>query len=305
MESLTLNKRKKRWTKARIKDFVVDSILHLIMVLVSLTCVLPFIHVLSKSISDEKYVMTKSILLIPKGINFVAYQKILADASIIHSLYISVIVTLLFTALGIVLTLFAAYPLSRPGLKGRKVMTFLFMFTLYFSGGIIPEYLLMYNLGLLDQLAVLILPLAFSAYNFLIMKTALQSSIPESLVESAVIDGANHFTILTKLVIPLSKPIIATLSLFYMVGRWNTYMDAMFYIKQRVDLRPLQLKLYYLIIAATEAFQSQATDVGVRYTDPEVLKASTIMFATIPIVCIYPFLQKYFVKGALIGSVKG
>lgn len=298
-------KTRKVWTRTRVKDAVVDSFLHLFVILVSLSCVLPFLHVLSKSISDEKYVITKSVVLIPKGINFDAYSKILADASIIRSLYISIIVTLLFTALGIVLTLCAAYPLSRPNLKGRKALTFIFMFTLYFSGGIIPEYLLMYNLGLLDKLAVLILPLAFSAYNFLIMKTALQSSIPESLIESAVIDGASHFTILTRLVIPLSKPIIATLSLFYMVGRWNTYMDAMFYIKQRVDLRPLQLKLYYLIIAATEAFQSQATDVGVRYTDPEVLKASTIMFATIPIICIYPFLQKYFVKGALIGSVKG
>ena len=298
-------KTRKVWTRTRVKDAVVDSFLHLFVILVSLSCVLPFLHVLSKSISDEKYVITKSVVLIPKGINFDAYSKILADASIIRSLYISIIVTLLFTALGIVLTLCAAYPLSRPNLKGRKALTFIFMFTLYFSGGIIPEYLLMYNLGLLDKLVVLILPLAFSAYNFLIMKTALQSSIPESLIESAVIDGASHFTILTRLVIPLSKPIIATLSLFYMVGRWNTYMDAMFYIKQRVDLRPLQLKLYYLIIAATEAFQSQATDVGVRYTDPEVLKASTIMFATIPIICIYPFLQKYFVKGALIGSVKG
>ena len=120
----------------------------------------------------------------------------------------------------------------------------------------------MYNLGLLDTVAVLILPLAFSAYNFLIMKTSLQSSVSDSLIESAVIDGANHFTILLRIILPLVKPILATLSLFYMVGRWNTYMDALFYIKQRTDLRPLQLKLYYLIIAASEAFQSQPTDTG-------------------------------------------
>lgn len=295
----------KTWHRGRINNLMIDIVLYMFIIAVSLTCILPFIHVFAKSISAEEYVITKSIILLPKGINFDAYKKIIADASIIRSLYISIIVTALFTALGMVLTICAAYPLSRKNLKGRKMITFVFMFTLYFSGGIIPEYLLMYKLGLLDTLAVMILPLAFSAYNFLIMKTSIQAGIPDSLIESAVIDGANHFTILGRIVIPLSKPIIATLSLFFMVGRWNTYMDAMFYIKQRSDLRPLQLKLYYLIIAATESFQSQVTDVGMRYTDPEVLKASTIMFATLPIICIYPFLQKYFVQGTLIGAVKG
>ncbi len=300
------HKRRRKWTKARVVDKIVDSIFYLFILAISLTCVLPFIHVFSKSISSERFVIAKQVFLLPKEIDLIAYQKILADDSILRSLFVSVVVTVLFTILGMILTTCAAYPLSRPDLKGKGFLTFIFMFTLYFSGGIIPDYLLMNNLGLLDTMAVMILPLAFSAYNFLIMKTTLQSSIPESLIESALIDGASHFSILSRIVLPLSKPIIATLSLFYAVGRWNMYMDAMFYIKQRTDLRPLQLKLYYLVIAATESFQSQATDAGVaHYSDPEVLKASTIMFATIPIILIYPFVQKYFVQGNMIGAVKG
>jgi len=125
------------------------------------------------------------------------------------------------------------------------------------------------------------------------------------LIESAVIDGAGHFKILTKIVIPLSKPIIATIALFYAVGRWNAYSDALFYIKQRVNLRPLQLKLYYLVVAATESFKAEGVVATGQITNPEVLKASCIIFATLPIVCIYPFVQKYFVRGTMIGAVKG
>lgn len=307
MESVTrvgLTKHKKTWSKARAKNLGIDVIIYAFILLVSLTCVLPFIHVLSKSVSGEAFVIANKIILLPKGITFDAYKKIFADASIIRSLYVSVVVTVLFTVLGMIITICAAYPLSRRDLKGRSALTFLFMFTMYFSGGIIPEYLLMNQLGMLDSWAAMILPLAFSPYNLLIMKTSLQSSIPDSLVESAHLDGAGQIRILWSIVLPLSKPIIATLSLFYAVGRWNTYQDALFYIKQRTDLRPLQLKLYYLVVAATESFQA-AVEGSAQLTNPEVLKASCIMFATIPIICVYPFVQKYFVQGTMIGSVKG
>lgn len=300
-EIKNISRKKKRITK----DTLVNAVLYLFVACICLTCILPFVHVIAKSISEERYVIAKQVFLIPKGFSLAAYGKILGDSSIIGSLYVTIIITVLFSILGMIITICAAYPLSRKDLKGRYVITFVFMFTMYFSGGIIPEYLLMNQLGLLDTMASMVLPLAFSAYNFLIMKTSLQASIPDSLIESAVIDGASHFKILLRIIIPLSKPIIATLTLFYAVGRWNAYMDALFYIKQRTDLRPLQLKLYYLIIAASESFQSQATDVGVRYTDPEILKASCIVFATLPIVCVYPFVQKYFVQGTMIGAVKG
>jgi putative aldouronate transport system permease protein len=302
--NVALPKVKKAWTKAKVKNLIFDILIYIFILLVSLTCVLPFIHVLSKSISSEAYVIANKIILLPKGITLSAYKKIFADASIVRSLYVSVVVTVLFTILGMMITICAAYPLSRRDLKGRSILTFLFMFTMYFSGGIIPEYLLMNQLGLLDSWAAMILPLAFSPYNLLIMKTSLQSSIPDSLIESAHLDGAGQIRILWSIVLPLSKPIIATLSLFYAVGRWNAYQDALFYIKQRTDLRPLQLKLYYLVVAATESFQA-AVEGSAQLTNPEVLKASCIMFATIPIICIYPFVQKYFVQGTMIGSVKG
>lgn len=279
-----------------------DLIIRFILIIASLACLLPFLHVVSKSLSDDAYVIANKVFIWPKGLTFGAYEKIFADDSILRSLYVSVLVTVLFTILGMIITICAAYPLSRKQLKGRSVLTFIFLFTLYFSGGIIPEYMLINNLGLLDTIWSLILPPAFSAFNLLIMKTALTSTIPDSLEESARIDGAGHLRILVSIVLPLSKPIIATLSLFYAVGRWNTYMDSLFYIKQRVDLRPLQLKLYYLVITASESFQLESTQVSL--SNPEVLKASCVVFATLPIICVYPFIQKYFVQGVMLGAVK-
>ncbi|GIP46864.1 ABC transporter permease subunit [Paenibacillus timonensis] len=279
-----------------------DVLIHLALILTSLVCLLPFLHVIAKSLSDDAFVIANKVFLWPEGFTLGAYSKIFADASILRSLYVSVVVTILFTVLGMIITICAAYPLSRKQLKGRTTLTFLFMFTLYFTGGIIPEYMLISNLGMLDTWSALILPQAFSAFNLLIMKTAISSSIPVSLEESARIDGAGHFRILWSIVLPLSKPILATLSLFYAVGRWNAYQDALFYIKQRVDLRPLQLKLYYLVIQASESFQLEATQVSL--SNPEVLKASCVVFATLPILCVYPFIQKYFVQGVMLGAVK-
>jgi len=279
-----------------------DMLIRLLLIIASLACLLPFIHVAAKSLSEDAYVIANKVFLWPAGFTIEAYQKIFADQSILQSFYVSVIVTVLFTILGMIITICAAYPLSRPQLKGRSALTIIFVFTLYFGGGIIPEYMLVNNLGLLDTLWALILPQAFSAFNLLIMKSTLSSTIPVSLEESARIDGAGHFRILASIVLPLSKPIIATLSLFYAVGRWNAYQDALFYIKQATDLRPLQLKLYYLVIQASESFQLEATQVSL--SNPEVLKASCVVFATLPIILVYPFIQKYFVQGAMLGAVK-
>lgn len=293
---------RKPYRAGRKKISLIDILIYLILAMASLTCILPFIHVLSKSVSTESYVIANKVFLLPKGFTLSAYEKIFADSSILRSMYVSVVVTILFTLLGMIITVCAAYPLSRKHLKGKSVLTLIFMFTMYFSGGIIPEYLLMNQLHLLDTMAVMILPLAFSAYNLLIMKTFFENSISDSLVESAIIDGANQFCILKNIVLPLSKPILATIALFFAVGRWNAYQDALFYIKRNTDLRPLQLKLYYLVVAASESFQLE--NVSVTMTNPEVLKASCVMFATIPIICIYPFVQKYFVQGTMIGAVK-
>ncbi|MEY8331865.1 carbohydrate ABC transporter permease [Lachnospiraceae bacterium 47-T17] len=294
---------KKAWTPARIRNLIIDILIWAIIAAVSLMCLLPFIHVFSKSISEEAYVVANKVVLLPKGFSMNAYQKIFADASIMRSMYVTVVVTLSFTVIGMFLTICAAYVLSRKDFKGRKILTFLIMVTMYFTAGTIPEYILMSNLNMLDTWWCLILPLCFAPYNLLIMKNNFQNNISESLIESAFIDGAGHFTILAKIVVPLSKPIIATIALFYAVGRWNAYQDALYYIKQNTSLRPLQLKLYNLVVAASESFQAEGGSVGVL-TNPEVLKAACVIFATVPIVIVYPFLQKYFVQGTMVGAVK-
>lgn len=303
MSTNTVVMNKKSWTAARVRNLIIDIVIWAILIVVALMCLIPFIHVLSKSISEEAYVIANKVVLLPKGFSLNAYKKIFADASIMRSMYVTVVVTVAFTAIGMFLTICAAYVLSRKNLKGRKVMTFLIMLTMYFVAGTIPDYLLMNNLHMLDTWWCLILPLCFAPYNLLIMKNNFQSNISDSLIEAAVIDGASHFTILSKIVVPLSKPIIATIALFYAVGRWNAYQDALYYIKQNTSLRPLQLKLYYLVVAATESFQAEGGNVGVL-TNPEVLKAACVIFATVPIIIVYPFLQKYFVQGTMVGAVK-
>ena len=289
--------------KGRIIKRLVDIICYGVVGVASLLCIIPFVHIFSKSISEEAYVVANKVFLLPKGFNLEAYNRIFHDASLLRSMYVTVVVTISFTVIGMFLTVCASYALTRKEMKGRKVITFLIMFTYYFTAGSIPEYLLMNRIGFLDTWWCLILPLCFAPYNLLIMRNNFQGAIPESLFESARLDGASHFTILGKIVLPLSKPILATVALFYAVGRWNAYSDALYYIKQRTDLRPLQLKLYQLIVTASESFQTEGVAVTTM-TNPEVLRAACIMFAALPIICIYPFIQKYFVQGTMVGAVK-
>ncbi|HIX15145.1 MAG TPA: carbohydrate ABC transporter permease [Candidatus Hungatella pullicola] len=290
-------------TKSRAMKLIVDIICYVVVGGASLLCIIPFIHILAKSLSEEAYVVANKVFLIPKGFSLEAYNRIFHDPSLLRSMYVTVVVTVAFTAIGMFLTVCAAYALTRKEMKGRKVITFLIMFTYYFTAGSIPEYLLMNRLHMLDTWWCLILPLCFAPYNLLIMRNNFQGAIPESLFESARLDGASHFTILRHIVLPLSKPILATIALFYAVGRWNAYGDALYYIKQRTDLRPLQLKLYHLIVTASESFQTEGVVVQTM-TNPEVLRAACIMFAALPIICIYPFIQKYFVQGTMVGAVK-
>lgn len=287
--------------KFRLSDFVMMAII----VILCATCVLPFLHVAAKSISGNTAVMAKSVFFWPKEITFDAFKRVFGDSSMTYSMIFSVIVTLIFTVLGMLVCTCAAYPLSKRRLKGRSVITFLLMVPMYFSAGIIPAYLLYQDLNILDTMWVLILPLIYSPYNMLIMKNFFMSTIPDSLEESAFLDGASNFQVLGKIVLPLSKPILATLSLFYAVGRWNTYSDNMYYTRE-ANLKMIQYKLYQLVAAANEAQTASLADTGgASQSVPEVLQAASIMFVTIPIIIIYPFLQKYFVQGTMIGAVKG
>lgn len=286
--------------KFRVSDFVMMAVI----VLLCLTCIMPFIHLASKSISGNAYVVAKQIAFIPKGINFDAYVSIFKDGSLTYAMIYSVFVTFIFTVLGMVVCTCAAYPLSKKRLKGKTFFTFLLMFPMYFGAGLIPTYLLFSSLNMLDTMWVLILPLIYSPYNMLIMKTSLQSSIPDSLEESAFLDGASNLQILFKIVLPLSKPVIATLSLFYAVGRWNSYADNIYYIRTDT-LKMAQYKLSQMVSSAAEAQTISLSEAAAVTSTPEVLQAAAIMVVTIPIICIYPFLQKYFVKGVMVGAVKG
>lgn len=271
--------------------------------LLSATCILPFINILAKSISSNTAVLSKKVYFLPKQVTFQAYASIFKDGQLTWSMLYSVIMTAVFTFIGMVLTICAAYPLTRKRLKGRSVITFLLMFTMYFSAGLIPEYLLMKDLHLLNTFWVLVLPLAFSPYNMLIMKTFFLSTIPDSLEESAFLDGATDFQTLLKIILPLSTPIIATLSLFYAVGRWNAYADAQYYITTK-SLQPIQYLLRNMVLSSASDAVTLSEGMATQST-PEVLQSAMVMFATLPIICIYPFVQKYFVKGIMIGAVKG
>ena len=298
-------KEKDEASRAINKFRVSDAVMMIVIALLCVTCIAPFFHLLSKSISSNAMVMAKKVYFLPKEITFAAYRSIFEDGTYVYSFVYSAIVTLVFTLLGMLACVCAAYPLSKKRLKGKYFFTFLLMVPMYFGAGLIPTYLIYKQFHLLDTVWVLILPLIYSPYNMLIMKTYFLSSIPDTLEEAAFLDGASNFQILTKVVLPLSKPIIATLSLFYAVGRWNSYADNMYYI--RTDkLKMVQYKLYQMVSAAQEATSATLNEAQTGVTStPEVLQAAAVMFVTIPIICIYPFLQKYFVKGVMVGAVKG
>ncbi len=296
-----INKRESLFTgvnRVRFSDFAIAFVI----LLLSLTCVIPFIHIAAKSISSNTAVLSKKVYLLPKGLNFEAYKSVFRDGQLTHSMVYTIWMTLLFTVIGMIVTTLAAYPLARRELKGRAFFAFILMFTMYFSAGLIPEYLLYKDLRLLNTMWVLVLPLSFSPYNMLIMRSFIRSTIPDSLYEASELDGATHFQILFWIVLPLSKPIIATLSLFYAVGRWNAYADAKYYITTKA-LQPLQYLLSNMVLNSNDA--ASLSEAAAVESTPEVLQAAVVMFATIPIMLVYPFVQKYFVKGTMIGAVKG
>ncbi|MCR4875814.1 MAG: carbohydrate ABC transporter permease [Clostridiales bacterium] len=283
----------------RVSDFVIA----LIIFLLCLTCIIPFLHVAAKSISSNSAVLSKQVYLWPKQLNFDAYRSIFRDGQMTHAMLYTILVTALFTGIGMIITTCAAYPLAMHGLKGRGFFAFILMFTMYFGAGLIPTYLLYKDLNLINTMWVLVLPLSFSPYNMLIMRSFIASTIPQSLYEAAELDGATHFQVLFRIVLPLSTSIIATLSLFYAVGRWNAYSDVQYYITRK-NLQTLQYMLYNMVLnSGSEAIAIQ--EGAAQASTPEVLQAAAVMFATIPILLVYPFVQRYFVKGVMIGAVKG
>ena len=286
-----------RSTKTQVGDWVFV----IICVLISLICVIPMINLLARSLSGTDYLVRHEVYLLPKGLNFDAYKTVLGDVKYIHAFVWTVFLTVVCTVFSLFMTTICAYPLIFENLKGRGVINIFITITMFFSAGTIPNYLLMQKIGFLDNPLVLIVPYCMSVYNMIIMRSFFYG-IPESLRESAEIDGASYFRILWSIYIPLSKPVLATLALFYAVGRWNGYSDALMFMKNK-DFYPLQLLLYNILnninsveVATQEGFSAP----GLK----DSLKSAIVMFSTIPILCIYPFLQKYFIHGVTLGAVK-
>lgn len=278
-----------------------DWIFVIICILVSICCLVPMINLLARSLSGTDYLIRREVYLIPKGINFDAYMTVLGDPKYIRSFVWTVFLTLVCTVVSLTMTTLCAYPLIFSNLKGRSFINVFITITMFFNAGTIPNYLLMKSLHMLDTPWVLIIPSCMSVYNMIIMRSFFYG-IPDSLRESAEIDGASYLKILTSIYIPLSKPVFATLALFYAVGRWNGYSDALMYVTDK-DLYPLQLLLYNVLnninsveVAAQEGFTTPGLS--------ESLKAAIVMFSTVPILLIYPWLQKYFIHGVTVGAVK-
>ena len=278
-----------------------DCVFVIICLLVCVICLLPMLNLLARSLSGSEYLIKREVYLWPKGWNLDAYTMVLGDMKYIRAFFWTVLLTVICTIVSLTMTTLCAYPLIFENLKGRSVINVFITITMFFNAGTIPNYLLMKSLGLLNNPAVLIIPSCMSVYNMIIMRSFFYG-IPDSLRESAEIDGASFIKILTSIYVPLSKPVFATLALFYAVGRWNGYSDALMFMNNK-GYYPLQLLLYNILnninqveVATQEGFSAPGLS--------ESLKAAIVMFSTVPILLIYPWLQKYFIHGVTVGAVK-
>lgn len=288
-----------------IKESPSERLFHVVIVLFltffTLLCLLPFINVLASSFASQAELTTKSFILWPTHPTFNAYKYVLSTPTVFKSIGVSLFVTVVGTSLSLIFTSFMAYALSRKYLHGRKIFNFVVVFTMLFNGGMIPSFILVQNLHLMDSLWSLILPSLVSAYNMIIMRNFFQG-IPDSLEESAKMDGCTNWGVFFRIIIPLSLPSFATIGLFYLVSYWNTYQNAILYISS-ADKWPIQILLRQIVLVSS-GMEADASSVDV-IPPAQSVKMAVIIIATIPMLCVYPFIQKYFVKGALIGSVKG
>jgi len=275
---------------------------YLLLTIIAIITVLPFMHVVAGSFTTSAELAVKRFILIPTEWSLDAYRFIFSTNTIFRAMGVSVGVTLFGTLFSMLITSLMAYGLARRDLDGRKYIMFLVVFTMLFSGGLIPSFLVVKELGLIDKYAALILPSTISAFNLIILKNFFQN-IPEGLEESAKIDGSSDFGILFRIVLPLSMPAIATLSLFYAVTYWNTYLSAILYLNDSAKW-PIQVLLRQIVVLASGLDTSPDLDASVPPPE-QTLKMAVIVVATLPILCVYPFLQKHFAKGAMLGSIKG
>lgn len=275
-----------------------DIINYTFLGLAALVTIYPFWATFVISLSPMDVYLTDNLHIIPRGANLKTYQYILGMKELWQAYGMTISITVIGTVLNVILTVMAGYALSKKHLKGRKILMQLIIFTMLFSGGIIPTYILIRSLGIMNTMWALIIPGAISTMNLIIMKNHFEE-VPSSLEESAKIDGCNDLVILFRIIIPISLPVIATISLFYAVAHWNEFFAAVMYINDRKKWT-LQLYLRAMLYEHEAAYQ----DVTNIFLQGMPLKMASVMVAVIPVVCLYPYLQKYFVKGALVGSIK-
>lgn len=293
--------------KARGRDDkIIAAVCYTFVTIFALTIIYPMLNVFSVAFASYADYLRRPWMFYPKEIDLQAFQKVFSSMLIWNSYKNTVIITVSGTLLTLILTTLTAYPISRPYLKGRGVFTTIIIITMVFSGGIIPKFLVMKSIGLYNNLLSLIIPSALSAFNIILMINFFQA-MPESLLEAARIDGANEPRILAQIVVPLSKPILATIALFAAVGYWNNYFSAVMYIRKQ-ELWPVQLVLREIVLANNTAALdagNNLAEAGGQAVYTKSLQYASLIVVMLPIMCVYPFLQRYFAKGVMLGAVKG
>lgn len=281
-----------------LEDRIINSIVYITLFMAGFAAVFPLLYVVSVSLTPLSVVLKNgSFPIIPREITFSAYRTILDQSGLLRAFGVTTLVTIIGTTLNLVVTILMAYPLSRKLLPGRSIFLMMILITMLFSGGMIPTYLIVKSLGLLNTYASLILPGLVGAFNVLIVKSFFEQ-LPEELFESAKIDGAGEFRILGQIAVPLSTSVVATIGLFYAVGHWNDFFQAIMYITDR-KMFPLQVIVREILMQSQQLENFEAT------TPAQTLQMAAVVLASLPIIVVYPFLQKYFTKGMLLGSIKG
>lgn len=295
---------KKRKIKESPGELIFLAVIVIFILILSAIFLYPLIYVISMSISDSMSVASRKVFLLPKGFHLDAYELIIKRKDVWTAYYNTFFYTITGTLINVVLTMCFSYPLSRKNFVFRRQLTVMMAITMWFSGGMIPSFILINKLHIYNTRWAMILPGAILAWNVIITRTFLSTTIPDALIESAKIDGANDIIVFSKIVLPLSKSIIAVNTLFYAVGHWNNFFRALLYLPNP-KLQPLQIFLRNILFAEQMLSDSGSGAGADYYLLAEKLKYAVIVFSILPILCIYPFVQKHFVKGVTIGSVKG
>ena len=286
-------------------DHVFNSIVNAFSIVIIVVVAYPLLFVLSASFSDPDMVLQGKVLLFPKGFTFEPYKMVFENEKIWLGYRNTVIYTVLGTTINLVMTIALAYPLSRKDMPFRRFLTLFVVFTMYFNGGMIPTYLLVRSLGIYDTIWAIVIPVAIATYNFIVAKTYFENSIPHEIYESAMIDGASNVRTLMSIVLPVSSSIIAVLILFYAVDHWNSYFSALIYLRNE-ELYPLQIILRdILLLGQTEQMGTNEFGMGEKIKMAEAIKYSVIVVSSLPVLLLYPFVQKHFVKGVMVGAIKG